>query len=94
MLQALVSIQLGPRVKYLITGITWIAEDIRKVMRLHMVPGAGTVLVGKLFTDRTVEPSVVLASVDKLEQFLGILELSSWGGLFLLNENGKFWWVN
>jgi len=67
MFQSLVIIVLVSRIKYLLTQVTWITENIRIVVRLNMVSCAGTVLVGKIVTQSAVEPSIIWASMNKLE---------------------------
>ena len=60
-------VELVSRIKYLLTEVTRITENIGIVLRLHMVSCARTVLVGKLVTQGAVEPSIILASGHKLE---------------------------
>ena len=72
-------IEFAPRVKFLITQITWITEHIRIVLRLHMVPCAGDHTVRESVTqggggggggggagDHTVRESVTQGAVELL----------------------------
>ena len=52
----LVIIEFAFGIKYLVTGVTGIAESVRIVHGLHVVPRAGFTWVGKL-TKRAVEPA-------------------------------------
>ena len=67
MLRLFVGIEFCSGMNYLITQVTWVTEHVGIVMRFHMVPCAGTVLMRKLVTESAVEPSIFWAPAHKLE---------------------------
>ena len=61
-------------IKTFIALITGVAEHIREMLGLHMIPSQRFHLVGKNFTLSAVEPLVQRVSSQKLEQLIRVLE--------------------
>ena len=86
--QSLVIVELVPGIHNLVTQVTVITENVWIMLRLHVIPCAGTVLMRKLVTKSAVEPSILCLAAHELEQLTGLLELASWGGSCkLINSN-------
>ena len=66
-------IEFAPRVKFLITQITWITEHIRIVLRLHMVPCAGDHTVRESATQGAVELLISRILPHKLQKITWVL---------------------
>ena len=66
-------IEFAPRVKFLITQITWITEHIRIVLRLHMVPCAGDHTVRESVTQGAVELLIIRILPHKLQKITWVL---------------------
>lgn len=64
--------------QYISTDVTWIAECVWKVLRLHMIPSKGDHFMWKLFTNCAVEPLVFRVPSYKLKQLTGVLKSLSW----------------
>jgi len=58
-----------------VTLVTGVAEDVRKMLTLHMVSCASTDLMGKIATNGAVKLLVIRVLFHKLKEFTRVMEI-------------------
>lgn len=60
-----------------VTVSAGVSEQVGEMLRLHMVPGTGAVLVRKVFAKSAVELSIKMVLPHELEQLFRVLKCAT-----------------